>query len=153
MDGEAAVMMMKGETKTITATLQPPGTTGTAPAGLQPTLTATMCYIDAPGATVDGSLANQLTMSVEAGTPATVRYGNTGDVPDTANNVQKVIWENIPQAPAEVKIIVKCNVLTWGILGNRALPLQGGQDFALAWFVEWLAPTKEQDPEEEEHVV
>jgi hypothetical protein len=57
-----------------------------------------MCYIDVPASELDSSPANQLTMPVEAGTPATARYGNTGTaIPDTLNNVQKVVWENIPQ--------------------------------------------------------
>ena len=92
MDGNVAAVMAQGETKTIKLQLRPPETTGTAPAVLQPKLTATMCYIDAPASELDSSLANQLTMPVHAGTPATARYGNTGTaIPDTLNNVQKVV--------------------------------------------------------------
>ncbi|KAH7227154.1 peptidase S8/S53 domain-containing protein [Fusarium redolens] len=114
-----------------------PSTDGTSLGTLVPKLTVTMCYTDAPSVLNSGSLVNKVAMNVKAG--GQVRYGNKSDtdtVPDRVNNVQKVVWTNIPVG--EAKICVKCLVLNWGIKGSALGDTTGGQDFAVAWYLEWM---------------
>jgi hypothetical protein len=144
MISHVAGLAQGGTTTVNIAILPPPATAGTSLGALVPKLTITMCYTDFVGVHFDGSLINKLTLRVEAGSPTTVIYGNTGTAsPDTMNNVQKVVWEDIP---SPVNAIVECTLLNRGlnpVVGdNRA----GGQDFALAWYVDFVPPTSPAGP-------
>jgi hypothetical protein len=91
-----------------------------------------MCYTDVAGIPDKGETINKVTFRVEAGTSGDLRYGNTGTTaPDLDNNVQKVIWDNIPLGGA-VSAVIHCTSLQPGVNATTANPA-GAQDFALAW--------------------
>lgn len=58
--------------------------------------------------------------------------------PDTVNNVQKVVWQNIQVG--EATAVVTCVNVGFGLQANPTDPGRtvGGEDFALAWYWEWL---------------
>ncbi|KAH7024242.1 peptidase S8/S53 domain-containing protein [Ilyonectria destructans] len=138
-DLPAAVLQRDGQRAKIIPIGGPPDTAGTTLGPMIPKLTVTMCYTDAPSIEGSGSLVNTLFLQVTSGT--TTVYGNKPfgvNTPDTVNNVQKVVWENIPVVDATA--VVTC--VNVG-LGLKAKPTdadqtKGGQDFALAWYLEWL---------------
>jgi serine protease AprX len=102
------------------------------PVKLQPVLKVTLCYADPPGALDSPALLNVLHLKVVA-SDKTFRYGNTNTtIPDSNNNVQKVVWPNIP--PGDAEIWIECASLDAG-------SLVAGQKWSVAWYVETRAPS------------
>ena len=95
-------------------------------------LTVTMAYTDPAGA----ALINSLYLSVSmAAAPAAMRYANNpGTEPDLRNNVQKLIWDDIPGGVANVR--VRC---------TRVTPPTDTQNFAIAWYVDYGPPSQGQN--------
>ena len=91
--------------------------TGAGVMSLTPTLKITLVWSDPPGST----LQNDLDLIVKASN-AQERHGNMGTSSafDRINNVEQVIWENIP--PGEVKITIRAFRIT-----------QFPQPYAYAW--------------------
>jgi hypothetical protein len=87
-----------------------------------------MCYSDVAGSASSVSLANKLTLRVEDRLRV-ARYGNTSPdaprVPDTKNNVQRVIWDDV--SPGDYRAIVECTQITRTTTNTS-------QDFYLAWY-------------------
>ncbi|KAF5989474.1 serine protease/ABC transporter B family protein tagB [Fusarium bulbicola] len=85
------------------------------------TLKVTMVYSDLPGA----ALQNNINLQVAVGDGPS-RFGNLGDRPDDVNNVEQVIWSDIP-AERDTKI-------TLSVTAPRTM--RGDkQAFALVWSV------------------
>lgn len=142
-DLSEAVLQRNGEWEKEITIGNPPNTAGTTLGTVKypmiPKLTVTMCYTDAPSTEGSGSLVNTLFLKVTSGT--TTVYGNKPigvNTPDTVNNVQKVVWQNIPVG--ESTAVVTCVNVGLGLLAKPTDADQtvGGQDFALAWYLEWL---------------
>jgi len=94
------------------------------------TLKATLVYTDPPGP----DLVNQLCLKVVAADRSYV-YANTGTTtPDKMNNVQKVVWKNLP--PQNLTLEVEAKRIS--PVANNEL---GVQDFSLAWYVEYSEPS------------
>jgi hypothetical protein len=103
---------------------------------------------------LQGGLVNVLELRVEAGVAGRhKRYANNrqdGGVANPLDNVQKVMWSEIPAKAGEnVMVVVEYRVLNYGMnyglrdkKADRGNPtkMDGGQDIALAWFWEWDAP-------------
>jgi hypothetical protein len=88
-------------------------------------------YTDPPGA----ALSSVLCLKVVAGDG--YMYGNTGSTEcDEKNNVQKVVWANIPQGDVILTVEVR-EIRPVG--GNTT----NDQDFSLAWYIEY-GPPKDQ---------
>jgi hypothetical protein len=90
---------------------------GAGPTGISPTLKVTLVWSDPPGA----ALQNDLDLIVRAQN-GQERHGNkgTGKGFDRVNNVEQVVWSNIP--PGDAKIIVRAFRIT-----------QFPQPYAYAW--------------------
>jgi serine protease AprX len=84
------------------------------------TLTATMVFSDPPGA----QLQSILVLSARSSTGA-IRFANTPNAADVVNNVQKVVWKDIPAG--ETTLVVE----VWAVT-----PPAVDQGFALVWNVE-----------------
>lgn len=112
---KGTIWLTDGQSMTIPIpTPTVPSTWGTALGLPGPTLIATMCYTDVAGIRGRGETINKVTFRVEAGTSGDLRYGNTGaTTPDLDNNVQKVIWDNIPLGGA-VSPVIHCTFLQPG---------------------------------------
>jgi serine protease AprX len=105
------------------------------------TLSVTMCYTDLPGQALSHIL------SLEVTTGGVTRFGNDMAVqggwalprnqPDTANNVQKVVWQDIP-ANADVQVRVWCSQLV-----QRRLPPTAPPDPDLNFAIAWMVTTRE----------
>ncbi|KAJ0141736.1 Glutathione reductase [Fusarium oxysporum f. sp. albedinis] len=139
LSGQPALALQKRQVEEVLSITIPtaPSTDGTTLGTLIPRLTVTMCYTDAPSVQNSGGLVNIVAMNVKAG--GQVRYGNKSDTdtqPDIVNNVQKVVWTDIPVGDA--KVFVKCIALNWGLKGSALNDPTGGQDFAIAWYLEWV---------------
>ncbi|KAF4502597.1 Serine protease ABC transporter B family tagB [Fusarium agapanthi] len=85
------------------------------------TLKATMVYSDLPGA----ALQNNINLQVAVGDGPS-RFGNLGDRPDDVNNVEQVIWSDIP-AERDTKIMLSVTAPRT-MRGDK-------QAFALVWSV------------------
>jgi len=109
--------LRQGEESTITVNI--PGQAGAGGVNAQglPTLKITLVWTDPPGAL----LQNDLDLIVKAA-DGKERHGNmgTGDGFDRRNNVEQVVWTNIP--PGDAKIIIRAFHVT-----------QFPQPFAYAW--------------------
>jgi serine protease AprX len=75
---------------------------GVAPAGLGPTLKFTLVWTDPPGA----ELQNDLDLIITAAN-GEERHGNmgTGTGFDRQNNVEQIVWENLPPGDLKFKIV------------------------------------------------
>jgi len=100
-----------------TAKKRKKATAGVGTASAARTLKITLVWSDAPGA----NLQNDLDLIVKASN-GEERHGNMGTASgfDRVNNVEQVLWENIP--PGDVKITVRAFRIT-----------QFPQPYALAW--------------------
>jgi hypothetical protein len=106
--------LKEGEETSIDITVPPrrethgtPVPTAAGPTAGGPTLKVTLVWSDPPGA----NLQNDLDLIVATGS-GLVRHGNMGSGSgfDTLNNVEQVLWENIP--PGDVKITVRATRIT-----------------------------------------
>jgi hypothetical protein len=80
-----------------------------------------MVFSDPPGAELQSLLV--LSPISSAGT---IRFANTPNAADVVNNVQKVVWKDIPAG--ETTLVVE----VWAVTAPAV-----DQDFALVWYVEW----------------
>ena len=107
----------------ITLNALPPAVAGAAP--LRRRLRVTMCYTDAPSTAGSGSLVNVLNLKV-TNSQGVKRYGNTGTrTSDGKNNVQKLVWDDIPAG--DTNLTVKCKAITRTATNTS-------QDYALVWY-------------------
>jgi serine protease AprX len=89
-------------------------------------LTITMCYTDTADTGGTSDVQSLLAMRVRA-KGNKIRYANTGtDVPDFTNNVQKLIWEDIPIGKVSIEVIC------------HDIPHDFDQNYALAWYVSYV---------------
>ena len=94
--------LKQGEEDTITIRIPgPPGPGGVGPLGLSPSLKITLVWSDPPGA----MLQNDLDLIVRAA-DGQERHGNMGTSKnfDRLNNVEQVVWENIPAGEAKIPV-------------------------------------------------
>lgn len=109
--------LKQGQQTTVVIKVPERGARDVEPAGVGPTLKATLVWSDPPGAT----LQNDLDLIVTASN-GQVRHGNSGASKnfDRVNNVEQVVWANIP--PGDVQITVRAFHIT-----------QFPQPWAYAW--------------------
>lgn len=98
---------------------------------LKPVLRATMAYNDRADVSLVNTLIFSAVVPARGGTPAQTRFGNTMHPTnrDEVNNVQKVIWSDIPPGAAE--LVVECTAL-------RLPALAPDQDFSVVWWVDYV---------------
>jgi serine protease AprX len=94
--------LKQGQSSTVTITIPPKKkTSGAHTTGTGPTLKVTLVWTDPPGA----KLQNDLDLIVTASN-GQVRHGNmgTGKGFDRVNNVEQVVWDNIPTGTVTITV-------------------------------------------------
>jgi len=114
-------------------------------AGQQATLIATVVFTDREGDLLQSTLLLSALHTPLPGGPFQRRYANRNPndpamtplllrTPDLNNNVQKIVWPNIP--PGTVDLQVEARFVVPSAPGVPAFP---GQDYAIVWQVTYHA--------------